>query len=436
MEKDTVMAHLSLHELINACSNGKKSTDEMFNDISLINRETVHDVFKYRKFNEDFVDTITLYYDENEELGKFRPCYYDFTSKLVRYLDCHYMYDDPELTRLLNEKIEELSNITKEGILRDKFPLIFTDLLNGRSYMEEINKLDKNSDEYKEKKEYYYRCGMRDRLDNFLSTQKEIYKRFVNDRYDYGRKTLEVDFNDYIKEYFNMDKVTLFVLDKFLTTCEGSNSISLISRFENIFKNYLNKDTHPGVYVYDKNGREIASGTIEYRIIMVLNKLYNLRNIVDDRDLVKEGSSHTIKKKEKFVPRQIKLTEKELESLKRIGQEKRIFYKEHTPFGTVFGNITIKGYDRARVYANGEIILDAEFKGKGKGAAIYNFKIDAYDDVIGLEAYDLKHDPRVTWIPHRKGWEKKIEEIINREATQETTKEVEKFLKVHNKRRS
>ena len=39
-----------------------------------------------------------------------------------------------------------------------------------------------------------------------------------------------------------------------------------------------------------------------------------------------------------------------------------------------------------------------------------------------------KNHPKTVWIPHRDGWEDKVREIVNREATKEDVEELNKFM--------
>ena len=437
MTKDIPMVHIPLHLLIKECNNGKKTNEEIYKDFSNMNSEVIHDVFKYRKFNDDFVDTITLYSYDDESLGKFRPCYYDFSTKLVRFLNCHYMKDDEELTRLLNEKVDELSNIKGETELKNKFHLIFDDLLNGRSYIENLREsnLDKDSDEYKEKEKYYYRCGLRWKREEFLKTQTEVYRRFVNKRYEYGNKTLEVDFNDYMNEYFDMDKVELIVLDSILRNCISNRNIKMIEEYKPQLIKFIRRPSHTSKTVNGLYGKNISASDVEILAVSAVNLAYHeqkKKNIYVNSELVKEGTNNTIKKKEPI--RQIKMTSKDLGNLKRIANDKVKFYEDHPSYVNIIGLPSLKGYKKARVYENGEVILDTEYKNNPKGAAIYNFRIEDYDSLKGLTPYELKHNEKVKWIPHRPGWEEELEEIINREATEEDQKKVEEFIEEHKKR--
>ena len=45
MEKNIGLCNVPLHILIKQCSLGKKTPEEIFNDLSLMNREIIHESF-------------------------------------------------------------------------------------------------------------------------------------------------------------------------------------------------------------------------------------------------------------------------------------------------------------------------------------------------------------------------------------------------------
>ena len=235
-----------------------------------------------------------------------------------------------------------------------------------------------------------------------------------------------------MNQYFDMDKVELIVIDKIIKLCANTSDLTTLKSLRPILKDFINKKTHSRESVHTIDGKELAPYDVEVRAIsMGINilKLEDEKNIHDHRKLIKEGTSNTIKKKEKI--RQIKMTPKELGNLKRIAKDKVSFYEKHPSYFDIIGEVTTAGYDRARVYKNGEVILDTEYKENPKGAAAFNYRIEDYDELKGLTASELKENEKVKRIPHRPGWESELEEIINREATDEDIEKVETFQKTH-----
>ena len=423
------MINVSLLDLIKTCSNGKKTNEEMFDDFSKINRENIHDIFKYKKFNYDFTDYLTIYKDEeNDDItGIVRPCYYEFFVNLLKFLNIRGQKEDnEELTKELLSKVEELTNIKTETELKNNFPLLFNDLLNGRSYMNIVRKTN-DKEKQKELKDYYYSCAMKESLNGFLNTQTEALKRYSTDRYKYGKKTLETNYNDYIKEYFDIEKVNMYIAENYLKICESTDNLVVINRYLSTLLKYseeLRKSirTEDIKISYDLRCKMIS---LNCRIINLKDRVEELKNRKVDWNI-----THTPRKMvaRKVGQPQIAIFDpKKLERLREINQEKIDFYTKNKPLLVVTGLKGLKGYI-AYVYQNGEVILDKDSKYR-KNSAMYNFKVVDFDELTKLDTQELKS--KSTWISHRKGWQEKIEEIINRDATQEDKEQVEAFQKTH-----
>ena len=112
MKKKTI--EFSLKSMIRECSINPKLAFEIFNDISLRNRENIHDVFKYKKFNDDFVSSLAVYCDENQFIGAVKPSYEFFIERLIQLLNVDVNLDkvtDDELTTILLNRIDFLKKI-------------------------------------------------------------------------------------------------------------------------------------------------------------------------------------------------------------------------------------------------------------------------------------------------------------------------------------
>ena len=79
MEEKTV--DLSLTTLMKECSINPNLVLEHQSYFRLKNRKNVHEVFRYKKFNDDFVDTVSCYRKEGELIGIIRPSYDEFLRK-------------------------------------------------------------------------------------------------------------------------------------------------------------------------------------------------------------------------------------------------------------------------------------------------------------------------------------------------------------------
>ena len=163
MKEKTI--EFSLSSMIRECSINPKLAFEEFNDIALKNRENIHDTFKYKKFNDDFVSTLAVYCDENQLVGAIKPSYEFFIERLTQLLNADVDLDkvtDDELTTILLNRIEFLKTIRKERDLKKHFPLLYNDLIEGRKYYNSLQKFKKkNPHLYTDGEHYYYSCALK-----------------------------------------------------------------------------------------------------------------------------------------------------------------------------------------------------------------------------------------------------------------------------------
>ena len=422
------MKNISLQDIIETCSNGKKKDKEILEDFSMINRENIHEIFKYKKFHDDFTDYLTIYKDEENDdiLGTIRPCYREFLAKILKDLNIKgERKDDQDLTEDALKQIEKLSDIKTIRELEKEFPELYKKLVSGRLYMMEVEK--KRPEEKKILSHYYYSCAMKKSLPGFLKTQAEAYKRYITDRYNYGLKTLEVDYNEYIKEYFDTEKLALYIADRYLSICENTDDLNIIDKYLPTLKKYKESENYNRrVYVKNKDNKELSDYDFEYRMICLQNKVYELRHRKVDWEITKP--SPTVKNTTS-KPRQLRIPSEQVQRVREIGAAKEKFYHEHTPKLIITGLAGLEGYI-AYVYENGEVILD-KTSDYPKNAALFNIKVVDFDTLTKLDSKKLKKHPKAIWKPHKEGWQKEIEKIITRKATEEEKEQVKEFTKTH-----
>ena len=423
---NTIMAHIDLVDIINKCSNGKKSNEEIFKDLSEINRENIHEVFKYKRFNYDFSDYLTIYKDEenNDILGTIRPCYREFLGGTLKALNIKGdREDNEELTEDALKQVEKLSNIKTNPELKNSFPELYNQLIQGRIYMDRVR--TKSKEEQKELRHYYYSCAMKESLDGFVKTQSEAYKRYIEDRYKYGSKTLNTDLTDYIKENFDIDKLASYIADKYLTICENTDDLTIIDKYLPTLKTYEKSNYSKNVYLNEQKPRTIEDD-FEYRMICLQYRVSKLRHKEVNWEITKPAAK-VVKTKSK--PKQLTIPSEKVQRVREIAAAKEKFYHEHKPTLIVTGLTGLDGYI-AYVYENGEVILD-KTPDYPKNAALFNIKVVDFDTLTKLDTNQLKNHPKATWKPHRKGWQQEIENIITREATKEEKEQVKEFSKKH-----
>lgn len=422
------MANIPLSILIDECGKGDKTKEEIFSDFSLANRENIHQVFKYKKFNYDFTDYLSTYIDNDGIMTYFRPSYDEFIYNLIRLLnleDVADIKDSNELSRKLNERINLLSSIRTEHELFENFPLLFNDLVEGRKFIEKIDADLENEDRH-----YYYSCAMKKSLENFIVTQTELYRRFVNQREEYKKRIERCSYNKYMKDNFDLDKVAMLVVDQYLRICEETDDIMVINKYLPSIRNYEASSYDKRVRVKNINGKEINDYDIEYRTIILIDRVNNLKKGTINWEIA--PSSKNVKLGKTKGSRITLFNYEEINRLKALGKTKNNYY-ENTKYAIkIVGINGISGYT-AYVYENGEVILDREYDEKNPrsatGMAVNNLKIGDFEVLSKLDRSELKRHPNVKWIPHTKYWKDKVDKIINREATEEEKEEVKQFIK-------
>ena len=417
-------ANIPLKLLIRECSLKKKSDEEIFNDLKEMNRENIHEIFKYKKFNYDFSDYVTIYSSEEDIIGSIEPSYDEFFYSLLRFLNIKDIdtSNSDNTTIKMKEKIEELKQITEETELKNKFPILFNDLIQGREYIRKAKT--------QEEKDYYYSCALKKSLDNFIKTQVELYTRFIEKRASYGELIAKKNYNEYFKENFNMDKVRMILASKYLNICRSSDDFITISKYFEVLDSYdKSKSYEKGYTLKDENNEELRAYQLELGVINLRLRYNELRKLDANWEIIPPDSYHKVRKGSK--PRVTLLNYEEMNRLRDIGEEKKSFYIKTKPLLIIKGKNRYKDY-LAYVYKNGETILDREYDSDNPntatGAAIFNFRIGDFETLSKLTPSVLKKNKKAKRIEHRSDWKEKVLEIINKEITKDDQEEINKFL--------
>ena len=423
MKKKTI--EFSLKSMIRECSINPKLAFEIFNDISLRNRENIHDVFKYKKFNDDFVSSLAVYCDENQFIGAVKPSYEFFIERLIQLLNVDVNLDkvtDDELTTILLNRIDFLKKIRRERDLREHFPLLYKDLIDGRNYYNSLQKFKKRDPQrHTDGEYYYYSCALKKNLQNFINTQVDMYSRYVKNRNKLKEKYENTTFNHLIKKYINLDKLALFMIHNYLLVCETSNDREEINEYLKKVVMYLrNPKIDRGVKIHTDNNVEINIDTVLNRVDRIRDRL-NKDNREVDWVLIPKGRDYKKVTQQQKTTRITIMNYKDIEELRKIGKEKNSFYESTNYIAKVIGLGKYKGYI-GYIYKNGQVILDMEYDENrpytAKGNAIYIMSVCDFENLSKLSKQKLQKDPRVKRYCHIDGWQERINDIVKKEATE------------------
>lgn len=414
------MVNLQIDKLIEYCSNNKLPKEDLLLKLRLLNRNSnsnVHNIFKYRKFNEDFTDRVTVY-DDN----KIRFSYDDFLIKLFKYLNISIKpnnLSNEEIENLLLERLSVLKNRRSTSELFEEFPIIKKDYFEGLNFLDNVKNMKNDSLEEKARQsvqeKYYYQCALHPNLSKYLERQKDLYTRFVFRRDKYKEAIESSDLNDFFNEYFDMDKVMMYIINNYINICNYIDDKDLIGEYLKLIYEYLNSDYDKSVEIIIDDKYKINLEVIKERLNNVIKKI---NPVVSTVNWVLVPNGKKIKSLNSSTPKKINLSFKELENLKRQGHRKEEFYDNSNYIAKAIGTLKNDGYI-AYIYPNGEVLLDTLYDENNPksatGNAIYNIKAYDFELISGLDKTKLRSDFRATKIVHSKNWEKKASEIINKE---------------------
>ena len=438
MEKKVL--EISLSSMIRQCSLNRQLVNIHYKNIGLGNREIIHDTFRYKKYEDDLVERVDVFCDENHFMGMIRPSYDYFLESIIKSLneDIDIIQDgEEEITKKLNERVERLKTIKKEDELKNEFPLLYRDLVNGRKSFRQILKLKReNEAKFREEEHYFYSCAMKRSLSKFIETQSEMYTRYVNKRHLLKEKMENTNFNAYIRNNFDMNKLAMFLTHEYLKVCEISNDNSQIREYLKKVEMYLNNNKYDkSVVIYSDNNERIDINIIMSRLTAIKERINNSSKV--NWILIPRGREYRYARKNSNVRvKRTLMNNDELNNLQEVGKSKNDFYESTNYVAKVVGLGKYKGYV-VYIYNNGKVVLDMEYDPNRPtvtaiGNAAYIVSVCDFERLSRLTKRELQKNPSVKKICHTKKWQENIDKEIKQEATEadeHNTKSLIKRLK-------
>lgn len=428
---------LDLETIIRECSLNPDLKQDHFYFFSISNRENIHEIFKYKKFNEDFTSKLSCYNTGEHIIGHIRPSYDEFLEKLIIILgvNCRKpIEDNDDLTSKMLDRIERLKTITTEAELKEEFPILYNDLINGRSYYNGLQLMrlrEKYSDEQVANGEhYYYGCALKKSLKNFITTQSKMYTRYVTDRKKLKELQEKKNYNGYIRKHFDSDKLYMYVIHEYLSHCEEIEDLDELNYYLKLIEQYLSSTINKNISITTKEGIHIDIANIRKRYENLKKKCENKHSIVE-WVLLPEDKDYT-SVKQTSPSRTIRMSQKRANKLRKAGEKKKNYYSTSPYIIKAIGLKKYRGYI-AYIYENGEIILDREYNSvypsTAEGDAIYNIKVEDFETLSKESKSFLVGHPRVRRIIHTKDWQSKVDNIINRPGTPEEKEKTKQLIK-------
>ena len=277
--------NIDLKSLISNCSSNIVSDDSVFYLFSMLNRINIHEIFRYQKFNDDFNQFLTVYNNGLNVVGKIGPSYEAFLLELINILNVKdtSIKEGNMLTDKFLERLFLLDSISSYQELSKEFPVLYKDLINGRNY---INKLEYDykqciipKDIYEADLKYYYSCGLKRGFNNFIKTQTNMYSRYIERRFQYREYIKYISYGKTIRYYFDVDKMIMYIIDKYLSICEESDNEYQIKFYLSLINKYLDSSYDKSIYLHNDD-IEINIYTIRNRVNNIIKKLNGNKTLI------------------------------------------------------------------------------------------------------------------------------------------------------------
>lgn len=407
----------------------------------LTNRELVHEVFGYRKFQDDFAENILYVNDGSSFLGSFKPSYEEFVKSIIKTLSLRLprgCRDNDELTDKLMERVEVLRAIPDTAWLHNEFKELYNTFQEGRKFYKEIELKKTNpmySEEAKEEEKYFYSCGLRATgarggFDGFVPVQVEALTRFVKRRKKYKELTNRYTYDEFIKENYDIDKLAMYMAYKYITFCEQSpDNRRTLGSYAKLLDKYFESKYNKKVTI-KVDGRVITYNEILERANALNKRIEKIDGEVS-WVIVPEGKRPKSARRIIDSPPHV-LTLEELENLRHAGEAKDDFYDKNKPLLKAYGRLKYKGYI-AYIYPNGEVLLDTVYDERrpqgATGNAIYHIPARYFDMVSGLDKQALMRHPSAKKIVHAGDWQGRAQKVIDQEGTQEEQEQAKQLVK-------
>ena len=275
---------------------------------------------------------------------------------------------------------------------------------------------------------YYYAGAMKPSIEGFRKTQATFLDRMVTDRKKYKEVCYYEKLDDLISFYFDIDKIAMYVAYNYLLECGRTTDRGIIKQYYHLLKKYKESNYDKNVSLTTDDGVLINWESIQKGMDDVYHELN--KEAYADWVLIPSGKDKKVKGTSS--PRIKKLNRDEVEKLRQIGERKNSYY-EKTPYSVkVMGLKKYKGY-MGYIYPNGEVILDREYDkahvSSAKGNAVYHIHAQDFNLLSKLDKTTLRNHPKVNRLIHAGNWERKLNDIIYCEGTEEAKEEAKKLVR-------
>ena len=427
------------HYLNEVANNNYAKNDYLFLKNNYLKKQKR--LFGFYKFNESFSNTMSIYGNEENIMTTTKFNYDEFITKIGKILNIK--NNNREDT--LRIKINELKEIKSIDELKNQFPLIYEDYIQGnilyKSFETQFDFQDLTSNDNNKKmqkatkdKDYYYNCGLRFHLPYFINNQVSLYENIANNLNNLKEyiNNNSLQFNNY---YINPNKKKLYLINKYVDNALICKSKEIKIIYLHLVNNYLLDEEDNNTFIHDEDGNKIGYKDILIKFRQLLNDNKELEEYIVDWVLLPEGKS--TQEKTKIADKVTIHLNPNISKYITANNRKLKFYEEN-PYnkakclGKAKGISINKGYT-AYIYENGEILLDKIATSSNLissfGNAIYNQNVYNFEKISKINKTTLRKNKICPFIIHDENWEKNAQKIIDIPTTEENKREAKKLVK-------
>lgn len=482
-----VTIELSVNTLINECTYNKAQFISELKLIRELYRSKIIEINDYTKSQEYFFDSFRVITNPKNAKTQIFISPNPFLIKLKTILNVKNSsldFNDLTLKKELLEKVEELKNIKSISELEQKFPIIYEDYKLSQETYPKIRAFAKNNPKPRteeiqakiNRQFYLYNAFALDTsFKYFISKQVKMYRNLIVRRQFVERYTNDYPIDFRMFEGLDKTKFELYLADKYLTKAikstddrEKQECIYYLATY--IRENMTKKENLSDIKIKNDDGKEISFSNILKRYKKFLQKNPLIKPIDEQREnfegyhikhvenhvrkyfftnvnwqIVPPGTEDEIDKKViKSLNRKynyLSPAEREKKILERfkIYERKKKYFDNTKYLYKIFGINTFDGYI-AYIYENGEVLMEKFFDDHANclptiGEAIYNIRVNDFEELSKYSKLTLIKDKRCKRIIHAGKWEEKSDEILSNPITEESKEQVKQLmLKINTKK--
>lgn len=419
--------------LVNECSKNisQEFKQEIIRRLSQINDPLFYRFFGVKLYDDTVIDNLQCTNDGKQVIGFIQADYDEFIKRLCRFLNIKKSkFKEANLINELKNKIERLNELAKiisetedkekeKSLLISEFPILYKAYLSGHKMLGKAKDLEKARKLAKQ-----YRIYLD--LSEYIYSQVNLFRTIIEKLDDYKKLLERLNYNDFIRKYFDEDKVAMYIAYEYLEKARKITNPEEKKEYLKIVGRYISSE-------YDKT---VRINNITFDLIKKNYDEENKDEII--WEVLPSDGYGDILFKYPSKARTITTSAITIEMLKQKGREKEEFYLKNSSkcIGRLIGMTKHKAYV-AYFYENGQILLDTEYDDSypksSMGDAIYVLKPSEFLNLCQLNKRALRNSDGVLRIRHTLHWRERAQEIIDRKVNIQEADTAKKLIKIFEK---